>query len=250
VSSIPTRLMVGAAAVAAAVLIGATPTSAHSEFQPDSAGAGSTPAVQLFVENEQPDSGTVEVQLHFPEDQSITLADLPDAPGWTSRVEGGTVGGPVTDIVWTRPSAEPEDVLLPLTLGPLPAQAARLQFKVLQSYANGTVDRWIEDWPADAPEPEMPGPIFTVTGGAVPTTDATAGTSEAPTSTVTGGAAPTTEAPTETTQAPTSTVAGSASATEDDGDDSNTWIPIAIAVAAAAVLGVGVWYYLRRRRTT
>ena len=46
------------------------------------------------------------------------------------------------------------------------ADPVRLQFKALQTYSNGEIDRWIEDWPAGAPEPDHPAPVLeVVTGG-------------------------------------------------------------------------------------
>ena len=84
------------------VALAAAPAFAHSEFRPDNAAAGTTTRVNLFVENEQSDAGTVKVELHFPDDQRITLAALPTAPGWTTSVQGGSIGGPVTDVIWSR----------------------------------------------------------------------------------------------------------------------------------------------------
>ena len=55
-----------------------------------------------------------------------------------------------------------------------PDGATQLQFKVLQTYSNGAVDRWIEPWPAGQPEPERPAPVLAVEG-------ATPGQSTSPT---------------------------------------------------------------------
>jgi len=227
--SVMSRMSATALGAVVVVALAAAPAFAHSEFRPDRAAAGTTTPVNLFVENEQSDAGTVKVELHFPDDQRITLAALPTAPGWTTSVQGGSIGGPVTDVIWSRTTAQPEDVLVPITLGPLPSSAARLQFKVVQTYSNGEVDRWIEEWPAGAPEPEMPGPVLEVTGSASTT-----------------AAAPTV-ASTVPATAPPTTVAEPA--TTDDDDDSNAALPIIIAVIVILVGGAGAYLALRRRRS-
>ena len=223
--SIQSRISAAGFGALVIVVCAVSPAFAHSEFQPDNAPAATTATVNLFVENEQSDAGTVKVQLHFPDDQPITLAALPAAAGWTTTVEGGRVGGTVTDVIWSRPTAAPEDVLVPITLGPLPNNGVRLQFKVLQTYSNGDVDQWIQDWPEDAAEPEMPGPIFEVTGStSIVSTTVTSATSS--------------------TATPT-TVEQPSSSQEDD--DSSAAVPIIIAAIVIAV-GAGAAYLLFRRR--
>ena len=134
------------------------------------------------------------------------------------------MGGPATGVTWEG-GPNPDDVMLPITLGPLPDQPGRLQFKVVQTYDNGTVDRWIDDWPEGAEEPLNPGPVLGLVPGAAGTIPATT-------------APPTTAAPTTTTTAATAAPEDEAAA-EDSDDDSGTnpavWlIPVAIVVAAAA----------------
>jgi hypothetical protein len=53
-----------------------------------------------------------------------------------------------------------------LTIGPLPDTEGRLQFKVVQTYSDGSEDAWIDDWPEDQPEPPNPGPILDLVAGA------------------------------------------------------------------------------------
>jgi LPXTG-motif cell wall-anchored protein len=211
----------------------AAPALAHVEFEPGTASAGEVVEFTLAVANEMSDEGTVKVQLHFPEGQEIALAALPDAPGWTTEVQGGDVGEPVTDVIWSRPSAPPENVELPITLGPLPPSAVRLQFQVLQTYSGGEVVNWIQDWPEGAPEPDRPGPILQVTG--------TASTTVAPSTTTTVAATTTLPATT------TTTIAGAAAPASDDGDDANVW-PIVIGVLVVVAIGGGAAYYFIRRR--
>ena len=120
------RMLFVPAAALFGVLLVAGPAWAHNEFDPDQAGTGKVVQLQLSVENEQADAGTTQVQLFFPEGVAITLVDLPAVAGWTTAVEGGAIGAPVTSVTWSRPTASPdENPLLPLTIGPMPADPVR-----------------------------------------------------------------------------------------------------------------------------
>jgi hypothetical protein len=224
---------IGGLAVAL-VLAAAAPAFAHAELEPTSATGGTVADLELHLENEQSDAGTTQVDLRFPDGQPLVVAELPAASGWTATVEGGQVGSEATGITWTRPaaSASPDDnPVLPLRLGPLPAAGGRLQFKVLQTYSNGTIDRWIEDWPAGAPEPDMPGPVLDVAAGQSPTSvDTTPGSTAATTST---------------------TAATTTTTSNNSGDDDSNTVPIVLAiVAAVVVIGGGAAVIARRRRPT
>jgi uncharacterized protein len=230
------------ALVAAAVLVvavaGAVPAFAHNEFEPSQVTGGTIANVELHVENEQSDAGTTQVDLRFPEGQPLVVPELPVANGWTVTLEGGDAGGPVTGILWTRPAsaASPDDdPVLPFSIGPLPAAGGRLQFKALQTYSNGDVDRWIEDWPAGAPEPDMPGPVLDVTAGAAPTTAAGA-TSTAPAPTTAAGATtpPTTPPPT--------------TAADQSDDDGSNAVPIVVAIVVVLLVAGGAAAVVARRR--
>jgi uncharacterized protein len=216
---------------------------AHSELEPGEAAPGSIIDLQVSVENEQSDAGTTSVQLFFPESVPVVLAELPPATGWETTIEGGAVGAAVTSVTWSRPTASPDDdPVLPVRLGPLPTEPQRLQFKLLQTYSNGEVDRWIADWPQGAPEPDNPGPVLDLVVGApgeIPTdtTAATTGT----TSTVETAAPPTT-ADGDDVAAPTATEDD-----DDDGDDSNTGVAIGIIVVVVLAAG-GLGYAIMRRR--
>jgi LPXTG-motif cell wall-anchored protein len=226
--------MTAVAGVAIAATVSTVaPAYAHSELQPDTAAAGETADVTLFVENERSDAGTVEVQLFFPETSPVVLAALPATAGWTTSIDGGQVGDAVKSVTWTRPSAEPEDVTLPLTLGPLPPTATRLQFKLLQTYAGGDTDAWVQDWPEGAPEPDRPGPVLQVTGTAV-----------AATSSTTSSAAPTTT----TTVADTPPTTAGAAASPDGDSGSNAPIAIVAGGIVVAALAGGGFLAFRRRR--
>lgn len=219
-------VVVGVAVVA---LFGfAVPAFAHVEFEPQSADAGSTVSFTLFVEDEQPSAGTTMVRLSFPSDVQITLVELPTVPGWAATTAGGSVGGPVSEITWEG-GPEPGDVTFPLTLGPLPAEAVRLQFKVIQTYDNGVEDAWIDDWPAGVEEPPTPGPVIDVVGSS-------------PTSSTS------TSAPTTSTTAPT--VSNEAASSADESDDSSPVGWIILAIAVIVVVGGGAYLVVRSRRSS
>jgi uncharacterized protein YcnI len=221
--------------IAGTVVLVAGPAAAHTEWEPESAAPGSVAELTLFVEDEQPDAGTNKVELQFPE--AITVVALPEVPGWAATVVGGQVGGPGTGVTWEG-GPDPDDVTLPITLGPLPAEPGRLQFKVVQTYDNGTVDRWIDEWPDGAPEPESPGPVLELVPGAA---------GSIPTATT---APPATEAPATTTPSTSATDESAADETddEDSGIPAVVWVVVALAVVAA-VAG-GAYLYQRRRHGT
>jgi hypothetical protein len=222
------------------VLLVAGPAWAHSEFDPGEAGTGNVVALELSVENEQADAGTTQVQLFFPEGVPVTLVDLPAVAGWSTTIDGGAIGSPVTSVTWSRPTASPdENPLLPLTIGPMPADPVRLQFKALQTYANGDVDRWIEDWPAGAPEPDHPAPVLEVVTGGPGTAPGTtvAGTSPTAAETTT---TPTTEATTESTLDATN---------PDDGSDDSSNVGAIVGIIAAVVVVAAVGGFLIWRRS-
>jgi uncharacterized protein YcnI len=230
------RAIASGVAAAAALVVAATPAAAHNEWEPSTAAPGSVVDLTLFVEGEQPDAGTATVELFFP--APITVAALPAVPGWTATLMDGQLGGPASGVTWAG-GPTPGDLELPIRLGPLPGDPGRLQFKTVQTYDNGVVDRWIDVWPEGAPEPPAPGPVLDLVPGgpgSIPATTA------APT---------TTAASTTTTTASTTTPEAGEAAAEDTDDDSDGNVVLWVAVAAAVVLAVagGGFAYLRSRRS-
>jgi uncharacterized protein YcnI len=238
------RRMIGAGAAAtaaavAAVMLAAVPATAHTEWEPAQAAPGSIIALTLFAEDEQPDAGTVSLDLQFP--VPLTIVELGAVDGWTATPVGGAVGAgtTATGVTWTGGPA-PGDLVLPITLGPLPDQEGRLQFKAVQTYDNGEVDRWINDWPAGAPEPEDPGPVLDLVAGGPGTIPAT------------------TAAPTTAEQTEPQTTAGDEdldatvtieTATGESEDSESGALPyVIIGLLVAAVVVGGVVLYLRSRR--
>ena len=210
----------------------ATVATAHSEFTPATVPGGATVKLNLFVEDEKDDAGTTRVDLRFPDGVALTVVDLPAASGFTAAVRDGAVGGTGTGVVWEGGPAT-GDVNLSLTLGPFPTSGGRLQFKVLQTYDNGDVDRWIADWPAGAAEPDNPGPVIDVTAAASTT---------APTPSTTA-----TESGTETTAGLTETTAA---APRGDGGEGGSSLPLLVGIGGgtAAIAALAAVLVARRRR--
>ena len=204
------------------VCVLATPVLAHTTFTPDEAGPGTIVRVTLNAADERDDAVITGVELFFPEGVTIPAGELAsDGPGWTGTVFPDR-------IQWTGGTAD-GDQRFPMSLGPLPDQPGRLQFKVLQTYGNGDVDRWIQDWPAGAPEPDMPGPVLDLVPGAPGTVSET-----------TLPPATTVPPTTTTTAAPTTTTTDAPADAGDDGDDDGLSAGAIVAIAAAtAALGAG-----------
>ena len=127
---------------------------------------------------------------------------------------------------------EPDDVELPITLGPLPDEPGRLQFKSIQTYDNGEEDAWIPDWPEGAPEPDNPGPVLDLVEGA------------------SGSVPDTTEERVTTTIAPTTTEADQTAAENNDDDSDTSALPIVIGLVVVLAAAGGAFAFLRSRRST
>jgi uncharacterized protein YcnI len=235
------RVLVSGVVGALVMVFGVGRAWAHNGFEPATAAPGSVIELTLFVEDESPDAGTTKLQLQFPE--PITVVELPAVEGFTTTVQGGRLGAPATGVTWEGGPAA-DSLELPITLGPLPAEPGRLQFKSIQTYDNGEEDAWIAEWPEGAPEPDHPGPVLDLVAGGPgsipPTTVAT---------TTTTVAATTTEAPT-TTAADDQAAAGD-DADESDGsdgsDDGSGALPIVLGVIVMLAIAGGAFWYLRSR---
>lgn len=188
------RTRVILSAVAGFAVIGASSgvAFAHSEISPASAPAGAETELTLKLENERSSASTVKVEMFFPDGQEIVVTKVPDVGEWSGAPQGGPGGGPgalgdpAPGITWQRPSGTPSDDLSLTFSLVLPDRAGTIQMAVLQTYSDGTVDRWIDPWPSGQPEPESPGPRLTLTAAPAPTSTSAVTTASAPTSTTLG----------------------------------------------------------------
>jgi uncharacterized protein YcnI len=217
--------------VSAALAVTTGVAFAHTGWEPDAVAPGTVASLTLSVAAENDDAGTVKVELYFPDGVSFTTVE-PTAPaGWTVTTQ--PPGGTGANVTWSRPTGPAgESPQLPIRLGTFPAQPGQVQFKVIQTYADGTIARWISDWPAGAPEPEMPGPVLKLEPGAAGDVPPSTTTTSAPATTTTKGLI-----------APNPTVPD-----DDDGGSSTGLIIGAVALFLIAV-GVTATIVLRRNRS-
>ncbi|MFI2649807.1 YcnI family protein [Micromonospora fulviviridis] len=223
------------AAVATAVLGLAGAASAHVTVNPKEATQGGYGRFAFRVPNESDTASTTKVEVNLPENAPVGSVSTMPVPGWTVTVEKRKVDPPievhgsqlteaVSKLTWTaapnggvKPGEFQE---FPVSMGPLP-QADRMVFKVLQTYSDGNVSRWIEEPTPGGEEPENPAPVLTLTAASA-------------------SASPAASAP--------------AAAANDDKDDADTGAATAFGVAGLvaglAGLVLGGLAFLRTRRET
>ena len=149
-----TRLVVALSAASVVLLAG--PASAHVTVNAPGATQGGFAKLTFRVPTET-DSPTTTLEVVFPADQPLAFASVKPHVGWSYKVTKATLPKPVTSddgdvteavsrITWTataggiRPGEFDE---FEVSAGPLP-KADTMVFKALQTYADGTVVRWIE----------------------------------------------------------------------------------------------------------
>lgn len=167
-----------AALATACLVLLAAPAWSHVSVDPGTATQGGYAALTFRVPNETDSSATTRVQVFLPQDHPLASVSVKPHPGWRAKVvtkklaaplstDDGEVTEGVYSVTWTADG--PDDAIGPgeydefdLSVGPLP-EVSSLTFKTLQTYADGTVVRWI-DLPAGAgePEPEHPAPTLTL----------------------------------------------------------------------------------------
>jgi uncharacterized protein YcnI len=159
--------------IAALLVVGALPASAHVTVHADSTTPGATDVQVVFrVPNELDNAATARLQVLLPTDTPLLGVLVAPMPGWRSTVRTSTLAkplqtddGPVSEvtseITWSGgriPVGGYQDFAI--TVGQLPDRAGDLVFKAVQTYGNGTVVRWIETAAPGAAEPEHPAPIL------------------------------------------------------------------------------------------
>ncbi|MGW1493143.1 DUF1775 domain-containing protein [Streptomyces sp. NPDC002402] len=222
-----------AAAVAAfaAVLAVAGPAAAHVEVSASDPRALAKNVTLTFTSEAESDtSGIAKLQIVLPKGIAPDAVSLAKAPaGWTlTPSEGGyTVGG--------KALATGTDAVYSITVTQLP-DAKSLAFKTIETYGDGSVDRWIE-LPSGGAEPENPAPVLALKPAAPGATASTAAPTPTP-----SASAPTTEPSTSTTEKPTEKAA------EKDDDGNGTTVAIVVAAVVIAA-GLALWWFRRNRGT-
>ncbi|SCG61894.1 YcnI family protein [Micromonospora humi] len=220
------------AAVAATVLGLAGPASAHVTINPQEGTQGGYGRFALRVPNESDTASTVKVEVNLPANAPVGSVSTMPVPGWTVAVEKRKVDPPievhgsqlteaVSKLTFTAPpngGVKPGEFQeFPVSMGPLP-EVDTMVFKVLQTYSDGNVSRWIEEPTPGAEEPENPAPVLKLAAKA---------------------ASPGASAPAE-----------AVAAADDDDDDagSGTAFGVAGLVAGLAGLALGGLAFARTRR--
>jgi uncharacterized protein YcnI len=158
---------------AGTALLAATPALAHVTANSDDAQQGGYAVVQMRVPNESDTAGTIKLETTIPTDHPITSVRVQPVPGWTATLtntplnpplqrNGRTYDQVVGTITWT---ADPgvrinpgEYTDFPISLGPLPTDAARITLPSTQTYDDGQVVSWAQPPNPDGSEPDRPAP--------------------------------------------------------------------------------------------
>ncbi|MGW5672668.1 YcnI family copper-binding membrane protein [Micromonospora sp. NPDC003776] len=219
------------AAVTMAVLGLAGAASAHVSINPKEATQGGYGRFAFRVPNESDTASTTKVEVVLPENAPVGSVSTMPVAGWTVAVEKRKVDPPinvhgsqlteaVSKLTWTAAAGggvKPGEFQeFPVSMGPLP-EVDKMVFKVLQTYSDGNVSRWIEEPTPGQEEPENPAPVLTLTAASA-------------------SASPAASAP--------------AAASGEDDDDSGTATVLGVAglVAGLAGLILGGLAFLRTRR--
>lgn len=146
------------AAVFAGLLLAATAASAHVEITADEPpGSDDVVLTSLFAENEC--TGALQtVELVFPDTPDLTTATPTEVDGWTSAVTKRDGSEAAASIVWTNTAGGDGDGEFKVALGPIATDQEPIEFKALQTCADGEVFRWIES----AADAEFPAPVLAI----------------------------------------------------------------------------------------
>jgi uncharacterized protein YcnI len=153
-------VLAGGLVLAGTVLTGPAWAHVQVEAQPGSPGAPDA-TLKITAAGESATAGVAKLDITadpaIPADQ-VTLVSGP--AGWTVGPggQGGfSVGGPAVP--------KGQDASVSVKVKQLP-DAPQVVFKVLQTYSDGQIDRWIELPGPDGQEPDKPAPIVKLTAGA------------------------------------------------------------------------------------
>src|SRR6266536_383086 len=168
VLTVSATLVVGSGSVAAA----------HVTVHSDDAVRGHAAEIAFRVPDENDTASTVTVSLALPAETPIAEVDVLPLAGWTYQVtrtplstplsndDGDEVSEVVSRIDWHATS--PDMAVKPgqyqvfrIVAGPLP-RTDWLVFKVVQTYDDGQVQRWIDNPLADGEPPAHPAPVLAV----------------------------------------------------------------------------------------
>jgi uncharacterized protein YcnI len=153
---------------------GGTAAVAHVSVHADEAVQGGSAEIAFRVPTESDTASTVAVRVAFPADAPIAEVAVLPLAGWTNRVTRTAPAGPVpsgheeevsevvSEVEWhaAGPGVKPgEYQVFRIAAGLLP-KTDRMVFKVVQTYDDGQVMRWIDVPVKGQPEPAHPAPVL------------------------------------------------------------------------------------------
>jgi periplasmic copper chaperone A len=166
------RTLAAGALAAGAVVLLASPASAHVTVSSPSAEPGGFATLTFSVPNERDDASTTSLQITMPEDAPLAFVSVEPVPGWTVDVQREPLDEPVTvegtelteavsTITWSGGNiAAGQFQRFVVSAGPLPEDATQLEFPAVQTYSDGEEVAWIEETPPGGEEPERPAPVL------------------------------------------------------------------------------------------
>ncbi|MFD9873327.1 YcnI family copper-binding membrane protein [[Kitasatospora] papulosa] len=175
------RIALAGGVAASTVLLLAGTASAHVSVQPQGEAAkGGYATVNFKVPNERDDASTVKLEVNFPTDHPLASVSPQPVAGWKIdvtrsklakplEVHGKKIDEAVSKVTWTADSKGIEPGFFqqfPLSVGQLPEDTDQMVFKVLQTYSNKEVVRWIEEPAEGGEEPESPAPVLALSAPA------------------------------------------------------------------------------------
>jgi uncharacterized protein len=177
-----------ALAVLLATLALAVSASAHVTVTAPGAVAGGSDQEITFRVPVEKDVATTAVTVVLPTDTPIASVEVQAIPGWTHtektaklatpiKTDDGDITEAVSEITWTANAGNGlkpgEFGAFTIIAGQLP-NAKSLTFRALQTYADGSVVKWIEQAaPGSTAEPENPAPVLTLAKAGTSTSSAT-----------------------------------------------------------------------------
>jgi uncharacterized protein YcnI len=168
------RLGVVLTAAVALVAGGGSVAVAHVSVHADEAVQGGSAEIAFRVPTETDTASTVAVAVSFPADAPIAEVAVLPLAGWTYQVtrkppsgsvaaaHGSEASEVVSEVAWraTGQGVRPgEYAVFRIAAGMLP-RTERMVFKVVQTYDDGQVQRWIDEPVTGEPEPAHPAPVL------------------------------------------------------------------------------------------
>lgn len=132
--------------LAAAALVVPGAAAAHIQVTPTRVAPNDPVEFQLLVPNER-DNATTQVRMQVP--PGVLAFSFADVPGW-KRTTKPAADGSIGEVMWTG-SLAPESFARFSFLASTPDSPGTLSWKALQTYADGTIVKWIGAKGTDEP---------------------------------------------------------------------------------------------------